>query len=184
MSRNSRQARNEMKPIRIKPELLSLLISIGKDSFSASDLTKAYRALPNSSTLSPRAINQYVRRNVSRLEQKGMLVRIPGSKSSRTRFRLTDKFKPDYYLVSEPLCPPSQNQLEVENDFTDGLRKKLHHYKLELLTAMGEVEEYDDITKQMPLKRALIQDLYNETRDHCSKLLGRIRAIESIISKV
>ncbi len=173
-----------MTPIRIKPELLSLLITIGKDSFSTSELTKAYRELPNCSLLSSRAINQYIRRNISRLEKKGMLSRTPTSKSSRPRFRLTDQFRPEYYIVGEPHCLPSHGQHEVENDFVDDLRKKLHHYKIELLTAMGEVEEYDEITKQMPLKRAFIQDLYNEARDHCSKLLGKIRAIESIISKV
>ncbi len=173
-----------MKPIRIKPELLSLLISIGKDSFSRSDLTKAYRALPSSTSLSSRAVNQYVLRNIARLEKKGMLVQISDSISSGPCFRLTDKFDPDYYIVSTPHCPSNLIQTDDENYFIEDLRKKLNHYKIELLTVMGEVEEYEVITKQVPQKRTLIQDLYNEARDQCSKLLGKIKAIESIIARV
>jgi len=46
---------------------------------------------------------------------------------------------------------------------------------------MGEAEEYDAIYKEMPEIQMQIQELYNQSRDKCSKLLGKVKAIESLI---
>jgi DNA polymerase-1 len=51
-----------------------------------------------------------------------------------------------------------------------------------LLTAMGETEEYDAIYKEIPEMRVQIQSLYNDSRDRCSKLLGKVKALENLIS--
>lgn len=168
-----------MKPIRIKPELLSLLITMGSDTFTASELTKAYLRIPQCDSLSPRAVNQYIRRNISRLKKKGMV-----TISSKSGYQLTDEFKEDNYLVSNAHCSKKIYPSVKNHSPVGELKNKLNHYKAELLTTMGEIEEYDAIRQQIPLERALIQGLYNEARDNCSKTLGKIRAIELLISRV
>ncbi len=62
------------------------------------------------------------------------------------------------------------------------LTERLNQQKLMLLTAIGEAEEYDAIYKEVPEIGAQIQELYNESRDRYSKLLGRVKAIENLIA--
>ena len=62
------------------------------------------------------------------------------------------------------------------------LTERLSNQKLNLLTAIGEVEEYEAIYQELPEMRMQIQELYNESRDRCSKLLGTVKAIEKLIT--
>lgn len=173
-----------MKPIRIKPELLSLLTSLGTDSFTASEFTKAYLSIIDSKSLSFNAANQFIRRNIKRLEKREMIKRVPTFGTSPIRFELTENFTEENYQMGSPHCPMRKDIPNKNTAFKQELRNRLHKYKIELLTAMGEVEEYDSINTQAPIQQALIQDLYNDARDRSSKLLGKIRAIELLISRV
>ncbi|WP_420553789.1 hypothetical protein [Neptuniibacter marinus] len=173
-----------MKPIRIKPELLELLNSIGRNSFTVSGLVKAYLKKPSSSSLKSRAVAQYVRRNISRLEKKGMIASISGNGDSKGIYQLTQEFNETNYVVGEPHCPENNISSAKQVDLTKELKTKLKQYRIELLTTMGEVEEYDSLSKQALVRPALIQDLYNDARDRCSKTLGKIRALELLLARI
>lgn len=60
--------------------------------------------------------------------------------------------------------------------------EKLHRYKVEMLTARGETEEYDSLCQEMPHMRDAVQTLYNDANDRCSKILGRVKASESVLA--
>jgi hypothetical protein len=173
-----------MTPIRIKPELLSLLISERFKHFTAEELHKAYIAIPECRTLTPKAATQFIQRNLSRLEKKGLLVRTNKSQGRHSSYQLTDMFIPANYKISDPHCSPLRSEITTPDNFSTELHTKLNHYKQELLTTMGEVEEYDAISSQAPKKREHIQKLYNEARDRFSRTLGKVRAIESLITQI
>ncbi|EIK45845.1 hypothetical protein O59_001484 [Cellvibrio sp. BR] len=72
----------------------------------------------------------------------------------------------------------------VTNDIPrQSLQERLNRHKLEMLSAMGETEEYDAICSEIPELQDDIQPLYNQSRDKCSKLLGRVKALESLLAR-
>lgn len=146
-----------MKPIRIKPELLSLLTSLGADSFTTSELTKAYLSILGCESLSLQAVNQFMRRNIKRLENRGMVKRTSAAGSSPIMFKLTESFKEGNYETGSPHRSPCNEIVNENSQFKSELRNRRHKYKIELLTTMGEVEEYDFISNQAPIQQALMR---------------------------
>jgi len=61
------------------------------------------------------------------------------------------------------------------------LTERLNHYKNELLTGLGEAEEYKRLYEQFPKLKSKLQPKYNGVREHNSKLLGSIKAVENLI---
>jgi hypothetical protein len=94
------------------------------------------------------------------------------------KYKLTDKFQ---LRPSPSVNPPPTHRVQNASSH-QGLTERLNAHKMELLTAMGEVEEYDAICKDMPNLKEDIQSLYDDSRDRCSKILGRVKALESLLS--
>jgi len=140
-------------------------------------------AIPNCPHRGEKAAWQFVYRNVLRMEKRGLLRRSTGSQGNKSRYQLAGSGE-------AATSVPSKQQQVAENSITTGaedstircLQEKLHHYKVEMLSAIGETEEYDAICTELPHMRNVVQALYNEARDRCSKILGRVRALESILS--
>ncbi|OUS01148.1 hypothetical protein A9Q81_09825 [Gammaproteobacteria bacterium 42_54_T18] len=106
-----------------------------------------------------------------------------GHAGSRTEtYRLNDSFNKGSVIICKPHRPNGQASEIVPADFAIGLEDKLKAHRLELLSTVGEIEEYELIGSETPQRREHIQELYNQARDHYSKTLGRIRALESLIS--
>ena len=62
------------------------------------------------------------------------------------------------------------------------LRQKLQRHRVELLSTIGETEAYDEICTDLPMLQPSVQAQYNEAKDRSLKLLGRIRALETLIA--
>lgn len=63
-----------------------------------------------------------------------------------------------------------------------GLKEKYNAYKQQLLIGMGEADEYKLLCRQHPYLQEKIQPKYNKIRDANSRLLGKIRVIESLLN--
>ena len=138
-------------------------------------------AIPSRAHSDLKLARQYIRRNMLKLISTGDL-KIVNSEGRTHQYQLTDLFSlrlADSRVSSVDTISDSITQHEkVEQSLVE----RLHQQKLMLLTAMGEAEEYDAIYKEMPCMRAQLQELYNESRDRCSKLLGKVKAIENLIN--
>ena len=98
------------------------------------------------------------------------------------KYKVTEQLSARIADLSAPdMLENNDNQIP-HNSLGKNLTERLHQQKLMLLTAMGEAEEYDAIYKELPAIGAQIQELYNESRDRCSKLLGKVKAIENLIA--
>lgn len=171
-----------MKPLRIQPELLSLLESDSLKDFTAFELKAAYMALPNCKHKSQKAARQFIYRNVERLEKKHLLYRLPDEDDDQPRYRFAGQLSNNTKQVHQTVSTISNNSLIITDDNLRDLKEKLHRYKVEMLSAIGEAEEYDAICDQLPHMQRAVQELYNHARDRSSKTLGRIRALESVLS--
>jgi hypothetical protein len=64
------------------------------------------------------------------------------------------------------------------------LKAKYSDYKNQLLSGLGEAEEYKLLCKEYPELQEELQPKYNNIRDLNIKTLGKIRAIEFLLNKV
>jgi hypothetical protein len=168
-----------MKPKHLKHEVFSAFQELIGSRFTVAQAVSVYMASPSCSHSDIKPARQFVYRNMKRLIQTGELEKI-GADGARQKYRLTERFSARVVTVMPPISSP---QVVPEASKIGGsLTERLNHQKLELLTAMGEAEEYDAIYKEIPEMREQIQSLYNDSRDRCSKLLGKVKALENLIS--
>ncbi|MDR7089218.1 MULTISPECIES: hypothetical protein [unclassified Cellvibrio] len=174
-----------MKSLTVKSGLLSAFSLLVNREFTVHDLTKAY--LNNSACLhsSKKAARQFVYRNMLRLIDNGELTKVVVD-SGWPLYRLTPLFKTQECATTIVTTAPSAAPVRatVTNDIPrQSLQERLNRHKLEMLSAMGETEEYDAICSEIPELQDDIQPLYNQSRDKCSKLLGRVKALESLLAR-
>lgn len=62
------------------------------------------------------------------------------------------------------------------------LRKELGEYRLKAISQMGEIEEYKRIRDAYPDLRIMVAEKFEFAIDENSRLLGRIRALEQLLS--
>jgi len=173
-----------MKSLTVKSGLLSALSLLVNREFTVHDLTKAYLNDPACLHSSKKAARQFVYRNMLRLIDNGELTRVVVD-SGWPLYRLTPQFQAQAdapVVTTTPLTAPEKAM--VTNDTPrQSLQERLNRHKLEMLSAMGETEEYDAICSEIPELRDDVQPLYNQSRDKCSKLLGRVKALESLLAR-
>lgn len=169
-----------MKKIQLDPILGSLLTSGSVQQFTIPELRDAYLEAPGCKHHSVRAAQQFIYKNVLRLEAKGFIERLNSSKGKSIRFRLSSSFQTtaEAPKIAEE-TPTSTGTESIQKT----LREKLNRYKVELLSALGETEEYDAICKELPQMQQDAQDLYNQARDCSSKILGKVKALESLLAR-
>jgi predicted transcriptional regulator len=174
-----------MRKIKIKPELLSLLTSEAFQQFTTQALITAYQKLPTSFNLNQRQVQQFIFRNLERLESAGLATKEREGKNKHAEYRLTEKFTSSHYIVGEPHNKEGVAKVKqgstVLIDPLKELREQLSNHKLELLTTIAETEEYEELCQKLPSKQLEIQELYNDARNRYSKTLGKVKAIESLI---
>lgn len=175
-----------MRKIKIKPELLSLLTSGAFKHFSSKDLIDAYRELPESPALNQRQTQQFISRNIDRLVWAGLVEKVNEEQGLKAEYSLTSRFTPDHYDIGTPHCKEKPTETAAsfgaDADPLLQLKDQLRAHKLNLLTTIAETEEYEELCKQMPSRQPEIQELYNDARNRYSKTLGKVKAIESLIS--
>jgi hypothetical protein len=128
---------------------------------------------------------KFVYRHILRLENKGLLDRKYSDKKDRTFYSKSKHFSPDKFHISKNIQKSSTPK--VKEDENEGIKKdlvsKLNQYRLELLTSIGETDEYKSLSNQFPQLTKILQERYNQARDNGSKILGRIKALESLINQ-
>jgi len=171
-----------MSKIKLKPEILSLLSKGNLECFTASELADAYLELPQVEGLSRTAATQFINRTVKRLCEHGFL--IPTGKTVRrsAQYQLVGELNSSTVKVGTPHVRRSLTSKHEADSFKNHLISRINNYKFELLTALGEVEEYEALCHENPDKADRIQELYNQARDRYSKNLGRIRALEALVA--
>ena len=153
---------------RIEPTLLRLLTARDGTPFTRDALLAEYRTLSHEHGRTGRAAWQFIDRNIRRLASAGVLTSLQGATDQPPRYRLAP--------TAAPAAPtPMPDALSV-------LRQRLQRHRVELLSTIGETEAYDEICSELPALRSSVQAQYNESKDRSLKLLGRIRALETLIA--
>lgn len=169
-----------MAEIPLKPEALNVLKKLHEGSFTVDQITKMYLVEGSEAHETKKSARQFIYRTILRLIKNGEMAKLDSDKGW-PKYKLTEKFQ---LRLSPSVNPPSTSTAEKMQSASShqSLTERLNAHKVDLLTAMGEVEEYDAICKDMPNLKEDIQSLYDDSRDRCSKILGRVKALESLLN--
>lgn len=166
----------------ISRELLAVLQQFQQTTFAVAELTDAYMSAPGSNHNSKKAARQYVYRNMLRLINTGALERVSSGRRWPA-YRMTKALLTNPDAIVSPKRVTEKAMQAADTPSRDKLKERLNFHKVEMLTAMGEAEEYDSICKEWPDMRIEVQERYNQAKDRCSKLLGRVKALEDLLAR-
>jgi hypothetical protein len=153
------------------------------DHFSALEIRTAYIALKNDPSINKNDARRYIYTELLKLVKKGWLKKSVSKKKEITSFIKTEMFDPVAIDVNPEKYVEKKKDAELEETppLGEALSERLNHYKNELLTGLGEAEEYKRLCEQFPKLKSRLQPRYNEVREHNSKILGSIKAVENLI---
>ncbi len=174
----------------MKPELLHAFNEIQGESFTVAELTTHYLEHPESLHKGKKPARQFIYRNMVRMMKAGLMEKLPDD-GGWPRYRLTQKFRShrpgatkkeaSTSIPSEPVPsvkpPPAPPGKPVA-----ALRERLSKHRSDMLCALGEAEEYESLCKELPELSEEAQSLYSEARERSALLLGKIKALESLLS--
>jgi len=169
-----------MISVALKSDLFGVLKDLQAASFTVDELTEAYLRHPSSSHTSKKAARQFVYRNMQRLMKSGYMEHVK-VKGRWPHYSLTQPFIRLCEATLSTSLAPAESPLELKVDPLASLKDRLKVHQAEVLTAMGEMEEYEAICQEIPHLREIAQPRYNESRERCSRLLGRVKALESLL---
>ncbi|WP_375277326.1 hypothetical protein [Pseudoalteromonas marina] len=153
------------------------------DHFSTVEVRSAYLALNEDKTIDPNDTRRFVYTELLKLVNKGWLKKSVSKKKEITSFIKTEMFDPDSIDVipEKDIEKKRSASLSGTPPLDEALTERLNRYKNSLLTGLGEAEEYKRLCEQFPELKSALQPKYNEVREHNSKLLGSIKAVENLI---
>ncbi|MFS1437700.1 hypothetical protein [Shewanella sp. 10N.286.48.A6] len=172
----------------MNPVVAQIISAPNFDHFLTLEVRSAYLALSADKTINPNEARRYVYGELIKLVNHGWLRKSVSKKKEITRFVKTDLFVPiEIEALTNADDFKKADKNEDDNHDTkliDELFMRLNNYKTDLLAGLGEVDEYKLLCEQFPYLRKELQPKYNKVREANSKLLGSIKAIESVLSKL
>ncbi|WP_460049374.1 hypothetical protein [Sessilibacter sp. MAH2] len=179
-----------MSMIHIKPELLHALNEIQGESFTVAELTTHYLEHPESLHKGKKPARQFIYRNIVRMINTGFMEKLPDN-GGWPKYRLTQKFRSHRSgltekeaLTSLPSKPNTSVKIQSAppSKPITALRERLNKHRSDMLCALGEAEEYESLCKELLELSEEAQALYSEARERSALLLGKIKALESLLS--
>tara|TARA_R110001599_G_scaffold88110_1_gene234383 strand:- start:262 stop:822 length:561 start_codon:yes stop_codon:yes gene_type:complete len=176
------------KKIELDSSLFSILKKEGFNNFTVLELRGAYLAISGNNNLHKVEARRFVYRHILRLEKKGLLKRTHSKNTNKTSYVKTPLFEiskldvKDDDLDNDAVTSQEENNLPSK-DLIRGMVNKLQNYKVELLTSIGETDEYKALCLEYPQLKDQLQDSYNRARDNSQKIIGKVKALESFIAQ-
>jgi len=182
-----------MSTIQIKPELLHALCEIQRNPFTVAVLTTYYLDRPESPHQSKKPARQFVYRNIVRMIKAELMEKLPDD-GGWPKYQLTQKFRSEYPNLNKPVRIPSPLRSKAvpakkakakkvtSKKPVAALQERLSKHRSDMLCALGEAEEYESLCKELPEFSEEAQSFYAEARERSALLLGKIKALESLLS--
>ena len=134
---------------------------------------------------------KYVYKHIVRLVKFGVLIKSGKKNSHKIIYKKTDLFNEVNFISEASQAPPKasdkkplliSNENKLENSSVEKLEETLKEYKVDMMSAIGESEEYIRLLDSVPEMKEQLREKYHLARDKSSKLLGKIKAIQTIIA--
>jgi hypothetical protein len=179
----------------LSPEFYSVLIEGNLNNFTVMELRDAIiREYKDETDMTLRDYHKRAYRVVLRLLTAGFLEKSKDisefARYTKTPLFVASVFKQRVTVDRGPKQPKQPKQVEhgapvlPVNDpcIRDELDQLVKTYQVDLLSSIGESEEYLRLHQTYPQLKAKLEPHYLKSRDVSSKILGKIRAIESVLA--
>ncbi|MGY5451995.1 hypothetical protein ACVFI8_13795 [Agarivorans sp. MS3-6] len=174
--------------VRIDSVLYKTLIDEKFQQFTVSQLKTAYQEVYKEET--NKNASQMVHRTLRRLIANKMLTK--QHENGKHVYLKTSTFSPQLLSPSKPNKEAkSAVQPFVESGLNpkisaqlDALQSTLNQYQVNLLSSIGEAEEFKRLCDSIPQARAKLYPRYMTARNHSSTLTGKIKALEAGIAEL
>lgn len=178
---------NESKRIRVDQILLQLMKQLANSPFSTTEIRDLYAAkIPQPPKLDRSSLRKHIYKQLLRMESAGVLKRHHGETGRGCKFIYRDvpkgislEAKPSPYGHLE-----ADSESPVDPNTVRNLREVLSTRKVELMTSIGEAEEYQRLYNKFPALQEIVRTQYLESRDRSTKLLGQLRAVETVLADI
>ncbi|WP_341714221.1 hypothetical protein [Limnobacter sp.] len=182
----------------LSPEFYSVLIEGNLNNFTVMELRDAIiRECKDETDMTLRDYHKRAYRVVLRLLTAGLLEKSKDisefARYNKTPLFVASVFKQRVTVDRGPKQPRQPKQpTQVEHGapslpvkdpcIRDELDQLVKTYQVDLLSSIGESEEYLRLHQAYPQLKAKLEPHYLKSRDVSSKILGKIRAIESVLA--
>tara|TARA_R110001599_G_scaffold353829_1_gene599381 strand:- start:22555 stop:23082 length:528 start_codon:yes stop_codon:yes gene_type:complete len=166
--------------------LVEILIKDSFDHFTISKLKDSYLQVSGDKcTVDTR---KFVYKQVLRLVKYKVLHKEGVKHSHDVIYKKTDLFNDVTFVGKDPkthlvlqskLSKPINSS---ESTLHSELEDMLQQYKVDMMSAIGESEEYIRLLNYFPEMKDVLSDNYHNARNKSSKLLGKIKAVNTILS--
>lgn len=170
--------------IKICATLHTILQDENFDNFQVVQLRDRFLSA-SSSNLSVSDTYKFIYRQVSRLVKKRALRKVNKESSKTVTYQKTEQFHQINFAInerSEGVNPSPKLLDKTEYGATHQLKERLKQSEVDLLTSIGESEEYMRLYQSFPEMKAHLESQYLQARENSSKLLGQIKAIKSVLA--
>ena len=179
----------------LSPEFYSVLIEGNLNNFTVMELRDAIiRECKDETDMTLRDYHKRAYRVVLRLLTAGLLQKSKDisefARYNKTPLFVASVFKQRVTVDRGPKQPKQPTQVEhgapsfpvKDPCIRDELDQLVKTYQVDLLSSIGESEEYLRLHQAYPQLKAKLEPHYLKSRDVSSKILGKIRAIESVLA--
>jgi len=175
--------------LRIEANLLNIIKSDSFDDFTVISLRNEY--MRQSDNQDAKSVRNFVYSQILRLSKWGLLAKNEPTDTGRAFYSKTSLFKQTELI---PYGSVRGNQSNKKHDYIKRhkltrsnirhLKKKLNRYQVELLSSIGESEEYMRLFESRPELKEVLESKYLIAREQSSKILGKIKALKSVLSSI
>ncbi|WP_434939409.1 response regulator [Shewanella sp. HL-SH8] len=170
--------------IKINAQLNSILQDENFDDFNVTQLRDAYLAM-SSTVENPIEARKYVYKQILKLVKKDLLLKKGTKNSKRLVYQKSELFF-NANFIEQSKTTATVNQAKsaatITNDAIQQLEERLKESEVDLLTSIGESEEYMRLYQSFPDMKMHLESQYLQARENSSKLLGQIKAIKSVLA--
>lgn len=178
---------NKMKTIRVDHILLSLMKQPANSPFSTTSIRDRYVAqISRCDNPDRNSVRKYIYKELLRLESAGVIERHDGETGRGCKFIYRGEPSGIFLQTKRsPFARPiEKNESSIDQETLKGLKEELSKRRVELMASIGEAEEYQRLYKQFPTLQQAVRPQYFESRDRSTKLLGQLRAVETVLSDI
>ncbi|MCL1479195.1 MAG: hypothetical protein MH219_17570 [Marinobacter sp.] len=180
----------DKKSLLVDRRLIEILVESAGSALSTTEIRDIYgRQLSMPEKVDSSALRKYIYRELRRLEGANVVERYKGTTGRGCKFLYLGEPSDKAFEDKSPPYTPTISSANTDASLLDqgtikSLKNELVQRKVELISSIGEAEEYQRLFNKFPALPIAIRSQYLESRDRSSKLLGQLRAVENILTEI
>ncbi|WP_036800718.1 hypothetical protein [Photobacterium marinum] len=175
----------EKQVFKINEKIYVLLSELGMDEFTVLELRDAYLS-HNPDQVCKIEARKFVYRQITKLQQKGLLQKQEGSTTRNATYIKTELFIESTIIplssVGAQTIPDEVHKGSDVGTVVSFLQAELQQYQVDLSSSIAESEEYQRLHEKLPDLKPQLEIYFMQARERCSRLLGQVTAIETILT--